>query len=375
MRIGLWAVVLLIGSGTSLPLASGQVEVPEPSPTPASESPLPALAENGLEPTPAEDWETAKPEYGNWYAPTRRHYVQADALLWDRVEPNCDRVLAIDMNQFPGDDTLLTTGDLDFDYEPGMRVTLGWLPDPCRGCNWCSAWELGYLGIFESDSTVTVTGDNNVGVPGDLGLAVNPFGNGDEVTADYDWQLHGIELNCVKSCCFDCRTRLDVLCGFRFLTLQEDFSLIGIDANDGPLASYDISADNYLYGVQVGGRLRRAMRHCSVEVLGKAGIFLNDAQQRQSVSGFPFPPGEFYRDPIGSDGQSAAMVAEIGVTLVRPISDVWSLRAGYSALGVGGVALAVNQVDFTDTFTSGQLLCTDGWLLLHGAHLGLEASW
>ena len=69
------------------------------------------------------------------------------------------------------------------------------------------------------------------------------------------------------------------------------------------------------------------------------------------------------------------MLAEIGVTLIRPITNVWSLRVGYDVLGLGGVALAPNQLDCTFQPGSGTSLHTDGWLFLHGAHAGLEASW
>jgi hypothetical protein len=69
------------------------------------------------------------------------------------------------------------------------------------------------------------------------------------------------------------------------------------------------------------------------------------------------------------------MLAEIGVTLIRPITNVWALRIGYDALGLGGVALAPNQLDFGFGPDSGTDLHSEGWLFLHGAHAGLEASW
>ena len=144
-------------------------------------------------------------------------------------------MLVSDTGAPPGEDTLLSTGDLDFDFQPGLRLTVGWQPDPCRSRGWCSAWELSYLGLLDWDAfglfngpaEAAATGDNNLAIPGVLGLISNNYYMADEIRAAYDSELHSFEWNCVKSCCFDCRTQIDFLCGFRFLTLQEDFALVG----------------------------------------------------------------------------------------------------------------------------------------------------
>jgi len=306
--------------------------------------------------------QAAECKSGKGDASCRRVYVQAEALFWDRIGTGCDQLLAFDSYT---NEALLNTNDLEFDYEPGLRVLVGWQPDPCRGCGWCSAWELSYFGVYDWSASAAAVGANTLMFPGDAGLAWNNF---------YDSELHNLELNCVKSCCFDGCTQIDFLCGFRFLTLQEDFALVGTDLQAGR-SPYEISTENYLYGLQAGGRLRRNWTRWALEVRGKAAVFVNDAQQRQRVDDYPVPLRDLAGDFVGGDGQSAAMLAEIGVTLIRPITAVWSLRIGYDALGLGGVALAPDQLDFTFGPDSGTGLHTDGWLLLHGAHVGLEACW
>jgi len=326
--------------------------------------------------------QASDPKMFDWHSRTPQRYVQADVLFWDRVGTGGDQVLVSSSGALPGDDALMSTSDLDFDYQPGLRLTVGWLPDPCRGCRWCSAWELSYFGLFDWDAfglfggraEAAVTGDNNLAIPGVLGVISNNFYGADEIRAVYDSELHNLELNCVKSCCFDGCTQIDFLCGFRFLTLQEDFALVGTDLQAGR-SPYEISTENYLYGLQAGGRLRRNWTRWALEVRGKAAVFVNDAQQRQRVDDYPVPLRDLAGDFVGGDGQSAAMLAEIGGTLIRPITAVWSLRIGYDALGLGGVALAPDQLDFTFGPDSGTGLHTDGWLLLHGAHVGLEACW
>jgi hypothetical protein len=327
---------------------------------------------------PPEAAQTSDTEPADWYPRHRQRYVQADVLFWDRVGTGCDQVLVSDINALPGEDTLLSTGNLDFGFQPGLRLTVGWHPDPCRDRGWCSAWELTYFGLFDWDAFGLLTaganaaavGDNNLAIPGVLGAISNNYYGADEIRATYEAELHNLEWNCIKSCCFDCRTQIDFLYGFRFLTLQEDFALIATDLQAGS-GAYEISTENYLYGLQAGGRMRRSWARWALEVRGKAGLFVNAAQQHQQVDDYPIP----LRAPTGGDGPSAAMLAELGVTFIRPITDVWSLRIGYDALGLGGVALAPNQLDSSYVPDSGTDLHADGWLFLHGAHAGLEASW
>jgi hypothetical protein len=42
---------------------------------------------------------------------------------------------------------------------------------------------------------------------------------------------------------------------------------------------------------------------------------------------------------------------------------------------IEGVATAPDQLDFTDTSTSGSHVVSNGGLFLHGANVGLEARW
>jgi hypothetical protein len=42
---------------------------------------------------------------------------------------------------------------------------------------------------------------------------------------------------------------------------------------------------------------------------------------------------------------------------------------------LGGLALAPDQLDFTDTLTSGTQLHSTGWIFIHGGVLGLQARW
>jgi hypothetical protein len=233
---------------------------------------------------------------------------------------------------------------------------------------------LSYFGIWGWSATSSVTGAGNLAIPGDLGLASNNFFGADRIGLRYNSQFQNLELNCIKSCCFDECTRLDFLWGFRYIYFNDDLVITGTDLQEGT-SDYHINANNNLYGFQLGGRSNHALCRWAVQLTGKAGIFYNDAQQRQVVTDFPDTPTALVlRDARGS-GDSVAMLGELGVVFIRPINDTWSLRVGYTAIGVGGVALATDQLDFSDTFASGTGVSNTGWFFAHGALFGLQAAW
>ena len=72
----------------------------------------------------------------------------------------------------------------------------------------------------------------------------------------------------------------------------------------------------------------------------------------------------------------AAIVASVsigaGETIIVVKTGSW---AGYNLLWIEGVALAPDQLDFTNTPTSGTGLTSSSGLFLHGFSAGLEGRW
>ena len=295
-------------------------------------------------------------------------YFQADVLYWDRIGTGCSDVLVIDTDD---GSSLLSTDDLDFDGAGGMRFLVGWRP---RSCVDCCAWELSYWGLYNWNADAVVTGAGDLGIPGDLGLASNNFFLADRIAADYRSELHNVEMNCVKSCCMR-DIRLDFLIGFRYLALNDQLSLIATDLQEGT-SSYDIQTHNDLYGLQFGGRAVRPLGcRWGLELTGKAALMFNDVLANQQVTDFPNTPGAFVLRDASDSSDGVAMLAELGIVLIRPLNECWNLRAGYNAIGIGGLALAPDQIDFTATATSGTEIHNTGWIFAHGATLGLERRW
>ena len=300
-------------------------------------------------------------------------YFQADALYWDRVGTGCNDVLVIDTDD---GSPLLSTDDLDFNGAAGARFLIGWQPN---GCSRCCAWELSYWGLYNWNAGATVAGPGDLAIPGDLGLALNNFFLADTIVVDYRSELHNVEFNCIKSCCTGscCTgyTQLDVIAGLRYLALNDTLTLTATDLQEGT-SSYDSDVHNALYGFQFGGRLTRPLGcRWGMELTGKAALFYNDVSANQLVTDFPETPTPFVLRDTSSSRDGVAMLAEIGVVLIRPINDRWNLRLGYTAIGLGGVALATDQLDFTDTVESGTEINNTGWIFAHGAVAGLERRW
>jgi len=297
-----------------------------------------------------------------------RLYATAEALVLDADLRCLSRVLVLDTGLPRGNDALLTTGGLDFGFKPGVRTTFGFRLTPRR------AVEVSYLGGFDWGESATVTGNDDLAIPGDLGPASNDFFNADVMRIDYSAEMNGVEINWVK-----CRRRLlfgtdyetQCLVGFRHLGWHERFNLRSTDFDEGT-SDYAIHANNDLFGAQVGARVRHPGR-LGWLVSGKVGVFGNGAEQTESVT--DFPPPFYLRSPRTSHARNAALVVDLGFSLRGKINRVWSVQGGYNLLWIEGLALGRDQLDFTLTPVSGTELRNGGGVFLHGASVCLAARW
>lgn len=297
-----------------------------------------------------------------------RWYARAEALFLDRDNGSADRVLFEDAGLNP----LFSTGDFNFDYEPGVRVLLGAACGPC-GC--CSAWEVEYFGIFDWNDSAVITDPANIFGVQDLSF-VNGFFFADEVRIDYTSELHSVEANCVKCLCDGCCHRVELLCGARYLSLNENLTLASNNTVGEPVnAIYDIDVDNDLYGLQIGGRVTKQYCGWSGELVGKAGLYYSHADLGQVLlDNIPNPTP--IPIPASAKGDDVAFVGELRVSVQKCLSHMWSVRAGYNLLWVEGVALAPDQVILFDLLNDPPATVNQsGGLFAHGASVGLEARW
>ncbi len=291
-------------------------------------------------------------------------YSQIDFLFYSRDNRTSQPVVirVTDEGTTAPGTTVLTAGSPTFDWQPGLRALLGWQLNDCR------AVEVSYFGIYNWHGTATVTGDNDLAIPGDLGLASLDLFAADRIRLDYRSTLNNVEANLLESL----GGNLSLLGGFRYLSLDETFNIRSTDLDTG-VSNYNIRASNNLYGGQLGARWLFTRGPWDGSITGKAGIYGNDAQQRQVVT--DFPPPFVLRDTGSVSAGNVAFVGDINFSAAYFIDDVWSLHAGYNLLWIDGVALAQSQLDFSDPPSTGTAVQSGNGFFAHGLNFGLDARW
>jgi len=295
---------------------------------------------------------------------TGRWYGGAEALVNWRRDNQTNRLAVIEVTSeavaAPGT-AVFSTGDLEFDDESGFRVMVGRRIDECR------AWEASYFGIDDWASAATVTGANNIALPGDLGAASLDFFAADTMNITYQTRLQSAEFNWIET-----HGGLQIFGGFRYLSLREEFNIESTDADSGT-SDYNIRSQNDLYGAQYGGRYAESREWWGWDITGKVGVLGNVAEQTQFVTDSVV--GGFLRDPITAQAGQVAFLAEANLSAQVNLTKVWSVRAGYNVLWIQGLALAPDQLDFRDSIMGGNVINSEETVFYHGASVGLYAHW
>src|SRR5262245_41040892 len=151
-------------------------------------------------------------------------YGVKETMFWGRTVGS-GRVAVIrvtdEANAAPSTPVFAMT-DLAMNFQPGMRIVAGWRQDSQR------AFEVSYFGIFNWHDSATVQGNNNLALPGDLGLASQDFFAADEMRLTYRSQLNNAETNVIRT-----DGNFSLLGGFRYLSLYEKFNIRATDLDAG----------------------------------------------------------------------------------------------------------------------------------------------
>jgi len=284
-------------------------------------------------------------------------YGSAEALFLRR--DNSNQAQAIVLNGATNE-TLISSGNLNFATEAGGRFTLG------HSIGRCWAVEASYLGLQEWSDSITATGNNNLRIPGDIALATLDFLDADIMRVDYDSEIHSAEISAVRSL-----GRLDILAGFRYFQLDENFNINSEDFNNGT-SDYSIAVRNSLFGGQLGARLESSGDVAYLRCTTKAGVYGVDSDQRTHLADFD---NSFVFRDSSTSGNDVAFIGEVNLEAIVPLTSHCRLRAGYNVMWVEGISLAMDQLDFTDTPTSGTALDQSGGAFFYGANVGFEATW
>lgn len=314
-------------------------------------------------------------------------YGYVEALFLMRHPQVHNQPIVVDPNT---NTTYLSTSNLNYNYNPGLRATFG-----TRICG-NRALEFTYFGLFNGTASATaIKPDPAAFLTFPDNLVGNVFVDIDRPQVNYSSWLNSFEANlpCCCGCCDaagcgecgecgqncssgmgNCQS-MSWFGGFRYLNYGEQLNIASQRTVGGALetGSYNVRTANHLYGMQVGARTRRTWGRFGYEAGGKTGLFVNDSQQIQSATDFPNFP---LRPTVSNRSAAAAFLGEANLTGLYRLNNVWNVRAGYNVIWIQGLALAPNQLNFNfaDAQAGSQLNNSSG-LLLHGFNVGLEARW
>lgn len=193
------------------------------------------------------------------------------------------------------------------------------------------------------------------------------------VTATYGSELRNFELNLRRNH----TERLTWIGGFRMIEVDDN---INVWSNVGPglttIRSFS-DTQNRLYGGQVGLDSILWSNNClRLEGIGKIGVYGNS--RGASVGYVPQVGPQFYQN---ANDTRVALVGEASLIGVWQVNNCLSLRAGYSAFWIDGLATAASQTANLNPF--GGVAYVGGTNSVHGsdtnfyhgATLMLEYAW
>ncbi len=160
------------------------------------------------------------------------------------------------------------------------------------------------------------------------------------------------------------------LIGARYLRLREDM-VYTTETESGGM-TYRLKTDNDLVGAQIGTDLFLCLTP-RFKIGGEieAGVYGTNSRQRTNVS----CDQACIRQERDHDND-AAFIGEAGVMALFRATPRLTLRAGYQALFIDGVALAADNFNTASPFSNrATFVDNTGNLVMHGSSLGFEWTW
>jgi hypothetical protein len=285
-----------------------------------------------------------------------RWTASADALFLHRTQ-RFVQPLVVDENA--GLASVLTGNDLDFETSVGPRVALG------RNLHSGRTAELVYFGLHDWSANAQAKGNNNLSLPGDLGLSSFDFFAADRMDVAYGSRIHNMEAN-LWSPLGD----IQWMTGFRYFSVQEDFKISSFDS-DTYLSDYRIDTNNQMYGGQVGLRKIWGFGWLNIAPEVKFGLLQNANNQHSVVR--DLGNTNVLRDERVS-ASILSSLSEIRLVGGAALTRNFKVTTGYNMLWLTGVAQAPYQFDTSDTSTSSRFVDDNRSIFFHGLSLGLVLS-
>jgi len=354
-RLG-YSLLLALGALASVALGQMPAPIVVPGPPPVTTGPewdgMAAVVPdfNSYPSYRCEDWGCCK----QWWCET--WYSQIELLTLARNNQPQERVLVQTGSGTP----VLSSSDLGAGLAPGISTMLGHRLDGQ------TAIELTYFGANQWNTERSVARTADLSLPGQLGANLNDFHLANVMQVSLRSQWHNAEVNY-----FHDLQKISVIAGFRFINSQEQLLIHATDS-DLDQSDYQVRLSNNLLGGQIGARVAQYYRGLDLEATYKAGLFGNQATQAQTVT--DLNGTSLVRNVAATNG-TVAFVSDVNLSAVCPLTQKWRMRGGFNLFYLSSLALAANQLDFSDQPGSGRRVRQDSSALLYGFNIGLEALW
>ena len=222
--------------------------------------------------------------------------------------------------------------------------------------------EFGWLGIFSGNTTQYLpafTGGNLPTSPPIL------FASNGLLATQYSSDLNSFEFNAR----LPASDNLTGIIGLRYINLYETVHLTASTPTDN--LGWKTVTNNNLFGAQAGADLAILRRgRFQINALGKAGVYVNCAEQEGMLVAFPAP------GPISIHDSNAkiAFLGELKLLGTYRLTDYLAVSAGYQALWFSNLALGQNQFSAVD-FVTGNGIHAAASPIFHGATIQATVSW
>lgn len=326
--------------------------------------------------------------YGEGGACAPRWYdIAVDGLYWTRDEVSEFVPFTAFTRLGP---TIMSSDSLDYDYEPGMRFASRIQIHPGISL------DFNYFGLFSWSANTSVSDPTNelfspysqFGALVGVGL---PFDESDQAqfhSLRVSSTIDNFELGVRKYWTGpNCRLQGSYQSGVRYIYLVDDLNFftlgrnvpVGLGTAPAGQSNTDVRAHNSLIGWQATFDVwANIVPGVSVGMEGKGGVYGNQAKYNTSVTGSTTAGGtsaDLFETNRNSD---VAVVGEANLIFIYRVGPNVTLRAGYSALFIDGVALATENFNPNNPFNTVRTVLpvnTDGNVFYHGGFAGFEWMW
>lgn len=326
------------------------------------------------------------PACSGW-ADRTTYAVRVEGALY-KLDRARDQPLLIRAGATPDQNaTLLTAGNLDYNMEGGMRLTVAYDSSPEEGMK----IEATYFGVYDWGTSRTINSANNLQLPGGFGedgyhvvgtnAFINDYNSAASMAFRTDAQINSVEANMIYT---EENRSWAYVGGVRFIRFQEGMYItsrreVAFPPPPGEailfgqgVSNFNATTNNDLFGIQGGMRMHRCSGPWDLGLTLKAGLYSATVSMHNYVTNANGTVVE--RGGIPSS-TAVAYSGDANVALTYTLRKNLLLTGSYNALWISQIARATDNLDFSNRSDSGTILNRDAGAFLHGLTLGMETRW